>query len=122
MLQNESLVRIVDNTGAKLGKVIRIIKGSRARFAYLGDKVVLAVKEATPGGQISKGDVVRGVIVRTKKEVGRNDGTYIRFEDNAAAIIDKQGNPKGKRIFGPVGKELRDKGFKALANLAEEVI
>lgn len=122
MLQNESLVRIVDNTWAKLWKVIRIIKWSRARFAYLWDKVVLAVKEATPGWQISKWDVVRWVIVRTKKEVWRNDWTYIRFEDNAAAIIDKQWNPKWKRIFWPVGKELRDKWFKALANLAEEVI
>lgn len=122
MIQNESVVNIADNTGAKVWKVIRIIKGSRARFAYIWDIVVIAVKSAMPWSNIEKWDVVRAVVVRSVKETWRPDWTYIRFSDNAVAIIDKEKNPKWKRIFWPVAKELRVKWFMKLANLAEEII
>ncbi|MBS8121896.1 50S ribosomal protein L14 [Candidatus Vampirococcus lugosii] len=122
MIQNESKVKIVDNSGAKTGKVIRVLKGPFGGFATVGDKVVIAIKTANPIGQIGKGEVSWAVVVRTRKEIRRDDGTYIRFEDNAVALIDKECSPLGKRIFGPVAKELRSKGFRTVANIAEEVI
>lgn len=122
MIQNESAVKIVDNTWAKTWKVIRILKWSRARFASVWDKVVIAVKSAATGWQINKWDVAWAVVVRTRKEIWRKDWTYIRFGDNAVAIIDKEGMPKWKRIFGPVARELREKGFYKVATLAEEII
>lgn len=122
MIQNESVVNVVDNTWAKLWKVIRVLKWSNARFATIGDIVVIAILDAAKGGQFDKGDVAWAVVVRTTKEMRRSDGTYVRFEDNAVAIIDKEKNPKGKRIFWPVAKELRTKGFRPVANLAEEII
>lgn len=122
MIQNESKVKIVDNTGGKTWKVIRVLKGHLWKSATVGDVVVIAVKSATPSGQIEKWQVVRAVVVRVTKEVKRTDGSYIRAEDNAVAIVDEEGNPKGKRIFGPVFRELREKGFKPVANLADDVI
>ena len=122
MLQNESEVVITDNSGAKIGQIIRILKGSHAKKAGIGDKVVIAVKSASTSATIKKGDVSRAVIVRTKKEIRRKDGTYIRFDDNAVALINKDNEPLGKRIFGPVARELREKGLKDIATLAEEVI
>lgn len=109
MIQNESVVMVADNTGATRAKVIRVLKGSRARFATVGDIVVVAIKSASPTGQIEKASVQWGVVVRVKKELARPDGTYIRFDDNAIAIITKDKDPRGKRIFGPVARELRTK-------------
>lgn len=122
MIQNESVVNIADNTGAKTGLVIRVLKGSRTRFATVGDKVVVAVKSVASTSNLEKGAVMRGVVVRTRKEIRRPDGSYLRFEDNAIALINKSGDPIGKRIFGPVARELRFKGFRAVANMAEEII
>jgi large subunit ribosomal protein L14 len=122
MIWNESKVIIADNTGGKWGKVIRVKKGSNAKYATVGDVVVVAVKKATPGGQVEEGDVVWGVVIRTTREIRRKDGTRIKFGDNAIALINRDGEPRGKRIFGPVAREVREKGFRQLANLAEEVI
>ena len=123
MIQNESAVRIVDNTWAKTWKVIRVLKWSFPTYATVWDKVVIAVKSAVPGWQVSKWDVVRAVVVRTRKEIKRPDWSYIRFEDNAVALISKEWwDPRWKRIFWPVAKELRTKGFKSIANMAEEII
>jgi large subunit ribosomal protein L14 len=122
MIQNESKVKIADNTWWKIWKVFRVLNWSKWRFARMWDKVVISIKEASTTWQVSKWDVVRAVVVRARKEMKRNDGTYIRFEDNAVAIIDKEGKPKWKRIFWPVARELREKGFKEVANIAEEII
>jgi large subunit ribosomal protein L14 len=122
MIGQESGVLVADNTGAKTAKVIRVLKGSNARFATVGDRVVVAIKTSSPTGSIEKGSVQRGVVVRVRKEVKRNDGTYIRFDDNAIALINKSHEPLGKRIFGPVARELRSKGFKRLATMAEEIV
>lgn len=122
MIQTESEVIVADNTGAKTAQVIRILKGSTAKKAGLGDRVVVAIKSASSGSSFKKGDVSRGIIVRTRKEVRRKDGSYLRFDDNAIALINKDNEALGKRIFGPVAKELREKGFKEIASLAEEVI
>lgn len=122
MIQNESKVKIIDNTWAKTWKVIRILKWSFTNFATVWDKVVIAVKTASPSWQVWKWEVSRAVVVRTRKEIRRPDWTYIRFEDNAVALIDKDWNPKWKRIFWPVAKELRLKWFRPVANIAEEVI
>lgn len=122
MLQNESSVKIIDNTGAKEWKIVRILKWSNPRFATVWDRVVVAIKKATPGWMVSKGDVVWAVIVRTTKEIKRDDGSYIRFEDNAAVVINKELKPRGKRVFWPVVQELRHKWHKDIASLAEEVI
>lgn len=121
MLQTESMVVVADNSGAKTAKVIRILKGSTCKTATVGDKVVVAIRTAAPGGQIEKGSVSRAVVVRVKKEITRDDGTYIRFEDNAVALINKSEEPIGKRIFGPVAREVRAV-YKKLANMAEEII
>lgn len=122
MLQNESGVIIADNTGAKSWQIIRILKGSTAKKATVGDRVVIAIKSVSTTSVYKKGDVARAIIVRTKKGVWRKDGSYLKFADNAVAIINKDNEPVGKRIFGPVARELREKGFKEIATLAEEVI
>ena len=122
MIQQESILRIADNTGAKSALCIRVLGGSRRRYAGVGDVIVATVKDAIPNAGIKKGEVVRAVVVRTAKETRRRDGTYIRFDDNAAVIINPQGEPRGTRIFGPVGRELRDKRFMKIISLAPEVI
>ena len=122
MIQVESRLRVADNTGAREILCIRIRGGSRRRYAHVGDVIVAAVKSATPGGSVKKGDVVNAVVVRTKKEFGRKDGTYIAFDENAAVLIDNQNNPRGTRIFGPVARELRDKNFMKIVSLAPEVV
>lgn len=123
MIQQESRLRIADNTGAKEVLCIRVTGGSRRRYGGVGDMIVATVKQASPGGAVKKGDIVRAVIVRTAKEYGRSDGSYIRFDDNAAVILDGETrNPKGTRIFGPVARELRDKGFMKIVSLAPEVL
>ena len=120
MIQNESRMRVADNTGAVL--VIRCLGGSVRKFANIGDVVVCAVKQATPGGSVKKGDVVKAVIVRTRRGVRRENGTYIKFDDNACVIIKDDKTPKGTRIFGPVARELRDKDFMKIVSLAPEVL
>ena len=123
MIQQESRLRVADNTGAKEILCIRVLGGSRRRYGRVGDLIVATVKQATPTSTVKKGEVVRAVVVRTAKEYGRPDGSYIRFDDNAAVILDAQSqNPKGTRIFGPVGRELRDKGFMKIVSLAPEVL
>ena len=122
MIQNESRMRVADNTGAKEVLVIRCLGGSVRKFANIGDVVVCAVKQATPGGSVKKGDVVKAVIVRTRRGVRRENGTYIKFDDNACVIIKDDKTPKGTRIFGPVARELRDKDFMKIVPLAPEVL
>ncbi|GAA0998352.1 MULTISPECIES: 50S ribosomal protein L14 [Subtercola] len=122
MLQQESRVKVADNTGAKELLTIRVLGGSGRRYAGLGDIIVATVKDAIPGGNVKKGDVVKAVIVRTKKETRRVDGSYIKFDENAAVILKADGDPRGTRIFGPVGRELRDKKFMKIISLAPEVI
>jgi len=122
VIQQESRLKVADNTGAKELLTIRVLGGSRRRYAGLGDIFVASVKDASPGGGVKKGDVVKAVVVRTKKEVRRPDGSYIKFDENAAVIIKNDGEPKGTRIFGPVGRELRDKKFMKIISLAPEVI
>jgi len=116
------MVRIADNSGAKRALVIRVLGGSRRRYARIGDIVVVAVKDALPDGTVKKGDVARAVVVRTRKEMRRKDGSYIRFDENAAVIINDAGEPRATRIFGPVGRELREKRFMKIVSLAPEVI
>lgn len=122
MIQNESRMRVADNTGAKEVLVIRCLGGNVRKFANIGDVVVCAVKQATPGGSVKKGDVVKAVIVRTRRGVRRENGTYIKFDDNACVIIKDDKTPKGTRIFGPVARELRDKDFMKIVSLAPEVL
>ena len=122
MIQNESRMRVADNTGAKEVLVIRCLGGSVRKFANIGDVVVCAVKQATPGGSVKKGDVVKAVIVRTRRGVRRENGTYIKFDDNACVIIKDYKTPKGTRILGPVARELRDKDFMKIVSLAPEVL
>ncbi len=122
MIQQESRLKIADNTGAKEILCIRVLGGSNRRYASVGDIIVATVKQAAPGGSVKKGDVVKAVVVRTAKEVGRKDGSYIRFDDNAAVIIDENKNPKGTRIFGPVARELRERRFMKIVSLAPEVL
>ncbi|MEJ2482195.1 MAG: 50S ribosomal protein L14 [Gemmatimonadota bacterium] len=122
MIQQETELRIADNSGARKALCIRVLGGSRRRYAGLGDVVVVAVKDAIPGGTVRKGDVARAVIVRTAKENRRSDGTYIRFDENAAVIINEAGEPRATRIFGPVARELREKQFMKIVSLAPEVI
>jgi large subunit ribosomal protein L14 len=122
MIQEETLLTIADNSGAKTAKCIRILGGTGRRYAHVGDIVVLAVKSAIPGGTVKKGQVVKGVIVRTRKECGRRDGSYIRFGDNAAVIVTNDREPVGTRIFGPVARELREKRFMKIVSLAPEVV
>ena len=122
MIQQESRLRGADNTGAKELLTIRVMGGSTRRYARIGDTIVATVKEATPGGVVKKGDVVKAVVVRTVKETRRKDGSYIRFDENAAVVINEDGTPKGTRIFGPVVRELREKKFMKILSLAPEVL
>ena len=122
MIQQESRLKVADNTGAKELLTIRVLGGSSRRYAGIGDVIVATVKDAIPGGNVKKGDVVKAVIVRTKKSARRTDGSYIRFDENAAVILKGDGEPRGTRIFGPVGRELRDKRFMRIVSLAPEVI
>ncbi|OFW63785.1 MAG: 50S ribosomal protein L14 [Actinobacteria bacterium RBG_13_63_9] len=122
MIQVETRLKVADNTGARELLCIRIKGGSQRRYAGVGDIIVGAVKEATPGGAVKKGEVVQAVVVRVKKAYGRRDGTYIVFDENAAVLIDRQMNPRGTRIFGPVGRELREKNFAKIISLAPEVL
>lgn len=122
MIQQESRVKVADNTGARVILCIRVKGGSHRRYARVGDTIVGTVKAAIPGGAVKKGDVVTAVIVRTKKELGRKDGTYIAFDENAAVLIDAAKNPRGTRIFGPVARELRDRSFMKIVSLAPEVL
>lgn len=122
MIQPQSRLKVADNTGAKEVMCIRVLGGSNRKFANIGDVIVCSVKDATPGGVVKKGDVVKAVIVRTRKGVRREDGTYIRFDDNAAVLIREDGTPRGTRIFGPVARELRDKDFIKIVSLAPEVL
>lgn len=122
MIQQESRLRVADNSGAREILVIKVLGGSRRRYAGIGDIVVATVKDALPGAAVKKGDIVKCVIVRTKKERRRKDGSYIRFDENAVVLINDQRQPRGTRIFGPVGRELRDKQFMRIVSLAPEVI
>jgi large subunit ribosomal protein L14 len=122
MLQQFSRLTVADNTGAKKAMVIQVMGGSLHRYGSIGDIIKITVKDALPGGSIKKGEMAKAVIVRTRKEVRRKDGSYIRFDDNAAVIIDDKGEPKGTRVFGPVGRELRDRQFMKIVSLAPEVI
>ena len=122
MIQPQSILKVADNTGAKTIMCIRVLGGSFRRSGNIGDIIVASVKTATPGGVVKKGDVVKAVVVRTSKGIQRPDGSYLRFDDNAAVIIDNQKMPKGTRIFGPVARELRDKGYMKIISLAPEVL
>ena len=122
MIQQESLMKVADNTGAKELLCIRVLGGSGRRYASVGDIVVCAVKKAAPGGVVKKGDVVKAVVVRTVKEIRRADGSYIKFDENAAVIIKDDKNPRGTRIFGPIARELRDKDYMKILSLAPEVL
>ena len=122
MIQQETRLKVADNTGAREILCIKVLGGSRRRYARIGDVIVATVKAASPGGSVKKGEVVRAVIVRTRKEMRRSDGTYIRFDENAAVILTDTQNPKGTRIFGPVARELRDKQYMKIVSLAPEVL
>jgi large subunit ribosomal protein L14 len=122
MIQQESMVKVADNSGAKTALVIRVLGGTRRRYAGLGDVVIVAVKNALPNGTVKKSDVARAVVVRTAKETRRKDGSYIRFDENAVVIINDAGEPRGTRIFGPVARELREKKYAKIVSLAPEVL
>lgn len=122
MIQQESRLKVADNTGAREVLCIRVLGGSGRRYASVGDEIVGTVKQAVPAAGVKKGDIVRAVVVRTRKEKRRKDGTYIRFDDNACVLINEQGAPRGTRIFGPVGRELRERRFMRIVSLAPEVI
>ena len=122
MIQQETFLKVADNTGAKEIKCIRVLGGSKLKFGNIGDVIVASVRKSTPGGTVKKGEVVKAVIVRSAKGVRRADGTYVRFDDNAAVLIKDDKNPRGTRIFGPVARELRDKDYMKILSLAPEVI
>ena len=122
MIQMESMLTVADNSGARRVKCIKVLGGSKRRYAGIGDVIMCAVQEATPNGAIKKGDVVRCVVVRTVKETRRKDGSYIRFDQNACVVVDKEGEPKGTRIFGPVARELREKHYMKIVSLAPEAL
>lgn len=122
MIQQESRLKVADNSGAKEVLCIRVLGGSGRRYARIGDTIIVTVKSAIPGGNVKKGEVSKAVVVRTKKEYRRRDGTYIRFDENAAVLLNDQGEPKGTRIFGPVARELREKQFLRIVSLAPEVL
>ena len=122
MIQQESVVKVADNSGAKTALVIRVLGGTRRRYAGLGDVVIVAVKDALPNGTVKKSDVARAVVVRTAKETRRKDGSYIKFDENAVVIINDAGEPRGTRIFGPVARELREKKYAKIVSLAPEVL
>lgn len=122
MIQQETVLNVADNSGARQLLCIRVLGGSKRKYASVGDVIIASVKEAIPGGMVKKGEVVRAVVVRTAKEKRRRDGSYIKFDENAAVIINDQGNPRGTRIFGPVARELRDKDYMKIISLAPEVL
>ena len=122
MIQSETRLKVADNTGAKEVLCFKVLGGSKRRYASLGDIIVVSVKNAIPGGIVNKGETSRAVIVRSKKEVRRKDGSYVRFDDNAAVLLNSAGEPKGTRIFGPVARELRDRGYMKIVSMAPEVI
>ena len=122
MVQHYTKLNVADNTGAKKVQCIKVLGGSRRRYGSVGDIIVVSIKSAVPGGSVKKGEVSKAVVVRTKKEVGRPDGSYVRFDDNAVVLIDEQNEPKGTRIFGPVARELREKQFMKIVSLAPEVL
>ena len=122
MIQQETRLKVADNSGAKVVQCFKVLGGSKKKYASIGDVIVVSVKSSTPGGMVKKGEVARAVVVRVKKEVRRRDGSYIRFDDNAAVIIGEGKNPRGTRIFGPVARELRDKEFMRIISLAPEVL
>jgi large subunit ribosomal protein L14 len=122
MIQTETRLRVADNSGAKLVQCIKVLGGSKRRYATVGDVIVVSVKEAMPNSKVKKGDVLKAVIVRTKKEIARQDGSYIKFDDNSAVLITQQNEPVGTRIFGPVARELRAKNFMKIVSLAPEVL
>lgn len=122
MIQQQTLLKVADNTGAKEIMCIRVLGGSKRRYAAIGDVIIASVKKATPGGVVKKGDVVKAVVVRSVKGVGRSDGSYLKFDENAAVIIKDDKNPRGTRIFGPIARELRDKEFMKILSLAPEVL
>ena len=122
MIQQETRLKVADNSGAKEILCFKILGGSKRRYASLGDLIVVSVKSAIPGGAVKKGDVTRAVVVRTRKEVRRSDGSYIRFDDNAAVLLTETGEPRGTRIFGPVARELRDSGYMKIVSMAPEVM
>ena len=122
MIQQETRLKVADNTGAKEVLCFKVLGGSRRRYATIGDQIVVTVKKAIPGGSVSKGEVHRAVVVRVRKEIGRKDGSRIRFDENAAVILNAQGEPKGTRIFGPVARELREGGYMRIISMASEVI
>ena len=122
MIQTETLLKIADNSGAKMIKCIRVLGGTRRRYASLGDIIVAAVKVAEPRRPVKKHDIVKAVIVRQRKEFRRKDGSYIRFDENAAVVLESEKNPKGGRIFGPIARELKEKGFNKIINLAKDIV
>ena len=122
MIQQSSVLDVADNSGAKKVYCIKVLGGSRRRYASVGDIIVVSVREAIPGAKVKKGEIARAVVVRTSKEIARPDGSYIRFDENAAVLINNQGNPRGTRIFGPVARELRDKNYMKIISLAPEVL
>lgn len=122
MIQQESQLKVADNSGAKRVKCIKVLKGTRRRYAYVGDVIVCSVQEAEPEGGVKKGDVVKAVIVRTRSPISRDDGTKLKFDTNSCVLIDDKNNPRGTRIFGPIAREVRDCEFLKIASLAEEVI
>ena len=122
MIQQESRLKVADNSGAREVLCFKVLGGSRRRYASLGDIIVVTVKQAIPDGMVKKGQVSRAVVVRTRKEVRRSDGSYIRFDDNAAVIVNNDNNPRGTRVFGPVAREIRDKNFSKIVSLAPEVL
>ena len=122
MIQQETRLKVADNTGAKEILCFKVLGGSRRKYASIGDQIVITIKKAIPGGMVKKGEVHRAVIVRTKKEVGRRDGSRIRFDENAAVLLNSAGEPRGTRIFGPVARELRDSGYMRIVSMAPEVL
>ena len=122
MIQQETRLRVADNTGAKEILCFKVLGGSKRKYASIGDQIVITVKKALPGGMVKKGEVHRAVVVRTKKEVGRKDGSRIRFDENAAVLLNSAGEPRGTRIFGPVARELRESGFMRIVSMAPEVL
>ncbi len=122
MIQQETMLTVADNSGARKVKCIKVLGGSKRRYASIGDVIICSVREAAPNAGVKKGDVVRCVVVRTKKEIRRKDGSYIRFDQNSAVLIDNNGNPKGTRIFGPVARELREKKYMRIVSLAPETL
>lgn len=122
MIQQESRLKVADNSGAKEVLCIKVLGGSKRRYASVGDQIVVTVKEASPGGNVKKGTVTKAVVVRTKKEIRRKDGTYIRFDDNAVVLLNASEEPRGSRIFGPVARELRDRDYMRIVSLAPEVL